>query len=417
MEAVGIVAEYNPFHNGHEYHMRKARKESGAEAVVVAMSGDFVQRGEPAIVDKYARAEMALRCGADVVLEIPAAFSTASAEFFASAGVDLLAATGVVGSICYGTENEESGLLKALAEFLSHPSEKYEKNLSQKIKTGINFPTARAEAIAEELPGHDSGKINEFLSQPNNILALEYEKEIILLGEKGITLRGVSIPRVGDGYHEKIASSSFASATAIRNSVLGHGAENSEVGIENLMPVQSFSILSEAMKNNMALSPDDFSSALYAALLAHRDAGYENFADCSPALSQRIQAELDSYTGFSDFIKLLKTRELTYTRISRVLIHILLNISSQDCAKNKTAPQHIRVLGFKKESEKLLSEISKKASVPLITSVADAKNVLPESAMEMLGKDIYAADLYRGILSIKNKKTLSTEYTRRLLII
>lgn len=215
MKVVGIVAEYNPFHNGHRYHIEEARKCTGADFVVVVMSGDFVQRGEPAVIDKYHRTEMALSQGADLVLELPAAFACASAEYFATGAVSLLHALGCVDTLCFGSECGHLDLLEEIADlFIQEPSE-YKEYLKTALKSGYSFPAARDEALkeyfAEDLV--KTAQIASVLSAPNNILGIEYIKALKVLGS---SIRPVTITRMGQGYHETTFSDSFCSATALR---------------------------------------------------------------------------------------------------------------------------------------------------------------------------------------------------------
>ena len=178
MKTAGIIAEYNPFHNGHQYQIETVRHLTGADFVIVAMSGDFLQRGVPAIADKYTRTRMALLGGADLVLELPAVWATASAEYFAAGGVQLLGKTGVVDTLCYGCETPEKELMQAIVEVLSKNASDYQMLVSYDMKQGNPFPVARSHALCSLLPSFSSDAVSSFLASPNNILALEYEKAI-----------------------------------------------------------------------------------------------------------------------------------------------------------------------------------------------------------------------------------------------
>ncbi|MCM1284011.1 MAG: nucleotidyltransferase family protein [Roseburia sp.] len=416
MKTVGIIAEYNPFHNGHRYQIEKVRKETGADYIVIAMSGDFLQRGTPAILDKHTRAKMALCAGADLVLELPVAYATGSAEYFAAGGISLLGATAVTDTVCYGVESHSPALLAELAAVLAHPSQKFEAYLASLIKKGRTYPQARQEALLAELPQYPKTGLSALLSTPNNLLSLEYEKAIINWNEKGLPpLQGLGILRVGDGYHESEIHSSCASATAIRRLLESTQGEISSVSGElaPLLPAHSLSLLTEAAESRLLLNADDFSGALYARLLSERTCGFTKYADCTEALSHRLCSHLQEFVSFSQFASLLKTREVTRTRINRVLTHILLGIQKEDCMQPVS---YLRVLGFNRRAEPLLSEISKKASAPLLTKVADACHILSVHAMDALQKDIDAADLYRGIARIKSGKILGNEYNTPIII-
>ena len=432
MKATGIIAEYNPLHNGHAYQLAQAKKETGADYVIVAMSGDFLQRGVPSIIDKHTRAQMALSAGADLVLELPAHMATASAEYFARAGVQLLGSTGVVDTICYGCEQIQPVLMPKLTEILTDQIQDsgYETYLARLLRNGMSYPHARQEALCAALPEESADHLRAFLSMPNNILALEYEKSIAEWNQTHENaLCSYPIQRIGDGYHDTEVTSVYASATALRALLLpcpddrntnstdapALFTERNWDNLSRCMPDCSLDLLKKAADNNRLMDTDDFSVALYTALLAAQQNGYESYADCTEALSSRISACLRNYVSFTQFAELLKTKELTHTRINRVLTHIMLGISQE--MYQDTSIRYLRVLGFREAAKPLLSSISKKASAPLITKVADASNILSADAMQFFEQDLYAADLYRGICSIQCRQNLCNEYTQPIVIV
>ena len=415
MKTAGIIAEYNPFHNGHAYQLNTVREQTGADYIIVAMSGNFLQRGVPAIVDKHMRADMALAAGADLILELPVFYATASAEFFAWGGVDLLGATGVVDNICYGMETPHPDLMQDIVNALSNPSSGYDSRICGLTREGMTFPLARQTALVEMFPARQRREISTFLSTPNNILALEYEKAIQSRNVAGARpIQGITLQRVGDGYHDTHINSRYASATAIRRLLLSDTSQTDSAILSELLPKSSLDLLSEAASMQLFTDTNDFSEALYTRLLADRETGYDHYADCSHELSNRIVNQLDNFVSFTQFAELLKTKELTHTRINRVLTHILLGITWEDyCC---TPAPYLRVLGFTRRAEPLLTEISKKASAPLITKVADASNILSDSAQCRLQKEIRCTHLYNGIRRIKSGVPLRNEYTQPLII-
>ena len=448
MKTAGVIAEYNPFHNGHKYQLDKIRQETGANYIIAAMSGDFLQRGVPAMTDKYRRTRMALSGGADLVLELPSMYATASAELFARGGVNLLASTGVVDVLCYGCEINQPLLMKKIVSLLTEESPEYQKQLRVYLTAGDSFPTARAKALGSLLTKQQPAEA--FLASPNNILAVEYEKALALLPES-ISHKPVSHPilRVGGGYHSRELSTgtdpktaSFASATAIRSALDSCGSEKDiQEKLYGAVPDAVLSMLCDAFSHQALLTEDDCSTALYTRLWSCRESGYESFADCSRELSHKIQNHLDEFVSFTQFAELLKSRELTYTRVCRVLTHIMLGITREDLSghaatkithKNLTADTAakklleapasslvpcLRVLGFRKSATPLLSAIKKEASVPLITKVSDASRILSPEAYSMLQMDIRCGDLYRSILSIRSHTTLPNEFTHGLIIV
>lgn len=417
MKVAGVIAEYNPFHNGHKYQLQTLRKQTGADYIIIAMSGNFLQRGVPAIVDKYTRTRMALENGADLVLELPVIWSTASAEYFARAGVTLLKHTGVVDYLGYGVEQHMPQLRTDIVSLLNDTPKAYMEGLLRYQKQGLSFPFARAASLCTLLPQYSSEEIQEFLCQPNNILSLEYEKALAVCNKANThPISSVPITRIGDGYHASSVQSSFASATAIRK--LLHENPSSE-HFTDIMPTNAYNTLKQAHTNHLTLSLDDFSGALYHQLIAEQKKGYERFADCTQDLSCRIASKLVNFSGFTSFCELLKSKELTYTRINRVLLHILLGITKEDYALGNELSYipYLRTLGFRKDAAPLLSEIKKNAAAPLITKVADAKKRISKEAYPLFEADLYASDIYRGMLQIQSGQILSNEFNTELVVV
>ena len=444
MKVTGVIAEYNPFHNGHKYQLTELKERTGADYLVVAMSGDFLQRGVPAVLDKYTRTRMALLSGADLVLEIPSVWACSSAEYFASAGVRLLASTGVVDTLGYGVETEQPALFAQVSSLLTHTPNEYNKKVLSLQKEGLSFPAARAaalEALLGKLPAAgypDTGSsaiapsdnavpsttfstedLSSFLASPNNILAIEYEKALASLradslqGNTAMVPTGFPIRRVGDGYHDSEAHSDFASATAIRNMLFRSD------GVSAYVPDSTYAIVTEKQREGSLIEEDAFSLLLYYRLLLLKEEGYEQFADCSHDLSCKIANHLYEFRNFRQFAMLLKSKDVTYTRICRVLVHILLGITKEDYATWQGADMipYLRILGFRKDATPLLSGIKKEASVPLLSKVADASHILSENAYALLQKDIFAADLYSRVAADRSHTVTKNEFTQGLVMI
>lgn len=398
MKVAGVITEYNPFHNGHKYQLEQIKRQTSADYIVVVMSGDFVQRGEPAIIDKYERTRMALLSGADLVLELPSVLATASAEFFAGGGVSVLKNTGIVDTLCYGVESVDHELTKLVAGVLKNPPAEYSTSLARLIQGGMSFPAARSRALCEYFRDtYDSAseKLDTFIASPNNILAIEYEKALM-----DCDITGFPIQRVGEGYHSIDSTSEFSSATAVRgvistlididkhNTITNMQLDNSWISAKfsQLMPSDCADILVNCILGGHIVFPDDISEMLYYRLLTGKYKGFAQYADCTKELSAKIVKNIYKYESFTQFCNLLKSKNLTYTRISRVLTHILLGIENDDfniCMDNP----YLRILGFKKSSGELMHLLKKRASTPIITKVADAP-------YELIFKDIFAADLY-----------------------
>jgi predicted nucleotidyltransferase len=415
MNATGVIAEYNPFHNGHKYQLEQLRKLTRNDYIIVAMSGDFLQRGACAVLDKYTRTEMALKNGADLVLELPVVSATASAEYFAKAGIRLLCSTGVVNHIGYGVESLQPELSAALINLLSDAPEAYDRKIAQYQKSGNSYPVSREKALISLLPEFDAEQIQSFLKQPNNILSLEYEKALAGWNrENNRSVAGVPVARIGDGYHDTKATCAYASATAIRRLL---EEDHAKITGQNLMPESASALLADNFRQKLTRTTNDFSSVLYAKLLSEQEFGYETYADCSHDLSCKIAKRLPEFKSFEQFCMLLKSRDLTYTRISRVLFHILLGITKEDYAFSASRAAYLRVLGFRRDAAPLLSAIKKNSDLPLVTKVADASAILPADTYTLLKKDLYAADLYRGVCQVCSGLTLPNEFTHELVIV
>ena len=410
MKVVGIVAEYNPFHNGHKYQLDKVREETGADYIVVAMSGNFLQRGVPALCDKFIRTEMALKCGADLVIEIPTLWATASAEYFAHAGVSLLASTGVVTHIAFGAETDNLEALLQISATLKEEPDVYRAVLSNSIRSGNSFPIARKNALITALPSFTEETMNEILDNPNNILALEYLKAI------PNSIEPILIKREGAGYHDTEINTDLPSASAIREAVFG-GAEMDS--ISDAMPKESFVLLNNAYKCNQLLTTNDFSQSLGYCLLSQAPNGFASFADCNQDFSNKIKNALNSYVFFEDFIDTLKTKDMTYTRVTRCLLHILLNIKQYDYTIGRAigfAP-YLRILGFKNVSSSILSAMKREATAPIISKVADASTLLDYETNKFFEKDIFASNLYYQHVARKAGTKPKNEFTSQIIVL
>ena len=411
MRVNGIIAEYNPFHNGHIYHMTESQRRTNAEYTVVAMSGNFVQRGAPALVEKYKRAEMALLNGADLVLEIPSIFATASAEYFATGAVALLNQLGIITDLCFGSECGDADLLGQIAQILLDEPEDFSQSLKRYLKQGLSYPNARNEALIQHYPF--LGQYKNVFSSPNNILGIEYIKAI---HRQESNMSPVTVQRTGAGYHSRLPENNPASALAIRHAIY---ADTDPGFLKNHMPENAADILVSSLESSGPIRSNDFSDILYYKLITERDSGYDKYLDVSADLSDRICRHLDEYKDFDSFCDLLKSKDMTYTRISRCLLHILLNIKSADLDRARTLGivPYARALGLRKAASPLLSRIKERSSIPLVTKLADASNVLDKSAYDMLRQDIQISQIYRGIAAHRMDSVAINEIATPLVII
>lgn len=412
MKITGIIAEYNPFHKGHQYQIDTLRSQYHPDYVIIAMSGDFVQRGTPALMDKYSRAHMALLQGADLVLELPAWFSTASAEAFARGGILLFLTTGITDSLCFGAETDDLSRLQKLAGLLNEEPDRYRSLLASYLRQGFSFPAARAKALPEYAP---------LLETPNNILALEYLKSIASLAP---AMTPLLIRRKGGDYHDRDLSAPLASASAIRSALLAsYQADRSgwyKKELDDALPRSSCRIMEEYQQSAAFLWENDFSLLLHQALLSQTPETLLKYLDMTEALANRLISKRESFLSWSSFCELCDTKDITYARISRILTHLLLDIRAEMLSPfldgSCSALPYLRILGFRRDAVPLLTELKKKAAAPLITSPADTK-VLSEAGLSMLKTDLYASDLYRSVLTARTGRRYPGEYKRRLLIV
>ena len=350
MKIAGIIAEYNPFHNGHKYHIEKTREITGADGIVAVMSGNFVQRGDAAICDKFARAEMTLHGGADLVVELPCVFACSSAEIFARGGVGLLESLGC-DCISFGIEDENIDELKKVALYLKNSDENFKNRLNSVMKTGKSYPRALAEVLGTDV-----------IDTPNNVLAIEYLKALETMEPFGIKRSGSM--HDGEG-----------SASDIRRKIqLGEDANH-------LMPDYSKNILKSAHRADKRVLE---SLALYK-LRTIGEEELENVPDVTEGLENRIIDAAKKAESLEELCELIKTKRYTMARIRRIIINSLIGIKKEDVLQK---PQYIRVLGMNKRGMKILSDLRDKTDIPIITKTADAKSC------RMLELDIVASDVY-----------------------
>ena len=435
MKVTGIIAEYNPFHKGHKYQIDYCKKKLNSDYVIVAMSGDYVQRGTPALLPKHVRAEMALRCGADLVLEMPVSVSTASAEAFAMGGVSMLDGLHIVDSLCFGSEYGEVSALMELAEILVEEPEEYRQLLKEFLSNGLSFPSARCQALTEYFknPHNFTGddfdgvltpllnQIVQILNSPNNILGIEYCKALLRLKSN---IKPVTLKRQGMGYHETLAETdgsdrfsctdgnTFASASAIRELLKATLTPETISRIASQVPDEISLLLASSLQRNGFLTEDALDPLLSYCILKENADSFCSYLDVSRDLAERIMNRSNELNGFLQAASFLKTKELTQSRIQRALLHIILGIREVPA----TVP-YARVLGFRRESSTLLKEIKDSSSIPLITKLADANSLLDESGRSLLYETVFSSNLDEQLLCRKNGRNFVHEYQKQLVIL
>ena len=405
MKTIGIIAEFNPFHNGHKYLIDKAKKITKAENVIIICSGNYVQRGEPAFYDKTIRAQAALQNGADLIIELPVVYATSSAETFAYGAIDLLNKLNCVDYLCFGCETLNINVLPTIAKILIDEPVDYLNMLSVYLKNGFSFPKARANALTDYCSDNklfNSVILNNILNKSNNILAIEYLKALKKTNSK---IKPLAIKRQGSDYNSSELSNNFASATGIREAIL------IEKSINSYIPDNCMDLYTDKYVKFM-----DFNQILGYKLLDTLD--FSSIYDISEDLANRICKLKDEYTNPVEFIKTLQSKNYTYSSISRALTHIILGIKQEDVDffKNNKCNYYAKILGFNKSSP-LLSILKKKSSIDIISKFSSYYKSADKDTKRLLDIELAADSLYRMTYMTKYQESIHNEFTRKIVII
>jgi len=387
---IGVVAEYNPFHNGHYYHLQATKEITGAEYCVAVISGNFTQRGDTSIVNKWAKAYMAICGGADLVIELPTVYSISSAENFASGAVKILDNLKVVDAISFGAEANDLATLNNIANVLYEEPKAYTNILSHELKKGISYPAARENALMMYL--NDIKRYANTLSSPNNILAIEYLKALKIQKSK---LEPIMIKRKKVYYNDNKIVDDFASATAIRKLL----QDGEYANLRKVIPRSSYTIIGqESRKGGMVLSLAKYEKEIIYALRKMTVEEIADLPDVSEGLQFAIKNAANEANNLKDLISNIKSKRYTQTRIQRILLYALLGIDKKLMENSRKVVPYVRVLGFTQKGKSLLSEISRRnPKLNIITSLKKYMNQNQNKnkvLAEMLEKDIFATDVY-----------------------
>lgn len=452
MKTIGIIAEFNPFHNGHLHLIRECKRALNADYCVVVMSGDFVQRGAPALLDKFTRTQMALSSGADVVIELPIYYSLGSAEYFAKGAVSILDKLGIVDYLCFGYESGELSYLEKIAELFNSEPDNFRDLLSSYTKKGLSFASAREKA-AECILGKE---ISSVLNFPNNILAIEYLRALYSINS---SIRPFTVKRYGEGYNSEIINE-FASATAIRNVLLQkshasrqadfaptsefpytehckmHGNMNTECYdtcesmsvintsisavsiIKPSIPAECFELLSNYKYKYGNTASKELDMLFGYKLISSAAGSFTKYLDISEDMNNKIKAATSSYAGFDSFCRSLKSKNLAYSRISRALMHILLDIKASNMQEYKedNFTAYARILGMKASCSEVLRMAKEVSSIPVVNRLKDADSEstsLTPLQKRLLDETLVSSKIY----SLLYKNRIQNEYSLKQLVI
>lgn len=406
---VGIIGEYNPFHNGHKFHLEQSKKTAKADYTIAIISGNFVQRGNVSIVDKWTKAHMALCNGVDLVLELPTIYSISSAENFADGAIKILDALNIVDYVSFGSETADLTTLDTIADILHRQPSEYISLLNHELSKGLSFPKARENAILMYL--NDIRRYSHVLSSPNNILGIEYLKA---LKRHKSTIQPIAIPRESVGYHDTATINNFASATAIREMI----CTNHLAKLPYVMPPVTYKILYHAFqKGHYVKDLARFEKEIIYTLRRMSLSEIANLPDVSEGLEYALKNAASSCNTLEEFMNIIQTKRYTNTRIYRILLYALLGITKADMKLSKKITPYTRVLGFNEKGKELLSIISSsKTDTDIITSVKKYIDSNPSKNMKrLLEIDTRATDLYT--IGYVKDSWANLDYTHNMVIL
>ncbi|MCY6483986.1 nucleotidyltransferase [Clostridium aestuarii] len=379
MNITGIITEYNPLHNGHLYHIINSKKITKCDGVVCVMSGNFVQRGTPAIIDKWNRTKLALANGVDLVIELPSIYSLSSAEFFAYGAVSLLNNLGNINNLCFGSESGNINTIKEIAKILVEEPDDFKYNLKLSLDKGISFPLARSSALSKCFD--DNSHISEILNSSNNILAIEYCKSLIKLNS---TIIPFTIHRKGSSYNNLNIDNIFCSASAIRK----HLKENRDIAsLKSVIPSETYDILKKMQqKNSLTFEEEIFKYIKYKIFTTNNK--LENIPDVSEGLHNKIYKCIKDSINYTDLILNVKSKRYTQTRINRILCQYFIGFDEYNTQTlRKASCPYARILGFNKKGQEILRKFKISSSIPLYTK-------LPKQRNEVLNLEIQSTQAY-----------------------
>ena len=402
---LGIIAEYNPFHNGHLYHLLKSKEETKSEYTIAVIGGNFTQRGEASLIDKWTKAEMAIANGIDLVIELPLLYSISSAENFADGAIKILNSLKIVDNISFGTETEDLNKLNIISNILYNEPKEFKILLEKSLQKGISFPKAREEALTNYLNDKSYAPI---IHSPNNILGIEYLKSLKKHKSK---INPICIKRKDAGHLTTDYTGKITSATAIRNLI----KQNNNKLVKNFLTPSSYTILMDEIKKGHFVGDTRlFENIIIYNLRNITTEQIANLPDVSEGLENLIKKAANSCNTIDELINIVSSKRYTETRIRRILLYCLLNITKKDMSVSKKCNPYIRVLGFNNNGKKLISEISK--ANPKLSIITSVKKFIDSNTNKnlqtMLNKDIYATNVYS--IGFLNDSWSNLDFTKKI---
>lgn len=399
-KSIGIIAEYNPFHNGHLYQIQKAKELTGADTVIAVMSGNFTQRGDTSLINKFEKAKIALQNEVDMVIELPTIYSISSAENFALGGIKILNEIGNIDYLVFGIEEDNLQELKAIADVLVNENDEFKRTIKEELDKGNSYPKAREIALKKVL---SSENVENIMKKPNNILAIEYLKALKTTNSK---IKPFAIKRKNTMHNDENINENYASGTYIRKLFI----ENNFNEIKKVVPKYTYERLLELKNQGTYVSSiNDFSDIVIYKIRTMTKEEISKIADVNEGLENSIKLASTTCKTIDEIIEKVSTKRYTKTRISRILTYILLDITKSEMEQSKNANQYIRVLGINKKCEGILKKIN---NDKLITSLKKFEENNGEN--QLLNIDKKATEIY----TIKYQKSVQAnlDYTSKFII-
>lgn len=391
MKIAGLITEYNPFHFGHITHLQNTKKITEATHTLAIMSGSFVQRGEPAIVDKWTRAEMAIKNGVDLVIELPFVYSVQTAELFALGSTKILNSTNAVDYLVFGSELGDITNLSKIAEILVEEPLFYKKRLKFYLDQGNSFSVSRSRSLVDYSISNniDIGNSSQIIKESNNILGIEYLKALIKLNS---TIVPFTFKRIGDGYKEQKVKSDIASAAALRYLIKQKGVES----VRCLLPESSYNLIENFISTyGKPNKLENFENIINYLLCILTPESISEYFDVEEGLENRIKRLSKSITNIHDLIQSTATKRYTKTRIQRIIIHLLLELKKDGVEQAYlTNPGFIRILGSNSKGFDIIKKIKQNSNLHIINKLTDSIDFLDDTERAILQMDVLATDLY-----------------------
>ena len=402
---LGIVSEYNPFHNGHLHNLEESKKITKTDFCVAVMSGNFVQRGDTALVDKWTRAEMALKNGVDLVVELPTVYAISSAENFADGAIKILNSLGVVDYVSFGSEIGEIKPIDDIAEILYNEPKEFSSLIKSQLRSGLSYPRAREVAISQFFGS--SMKYTEIIKNPNNILGVEYLKSI---KRQKSSITPITIKRNYSDYNSEDIKNGIASATAIRTMIKNNKKT------QKVVPQYSYELIHNSIQEGHVVKDISvFGKEIIYILRRMSIDDIKNLPDVSEGLEFKIKEAASKSNNFDALINEIKSKRYTQSRIQRIFLYALLNITKKDIENSKKLTPYIRVLGFNKHGKRIISAIA--AANPKLNIIVSVKKFIESQGnnqlKHMLEKDILATNIYT--LAYKKNSISNLDYTKKVI--